>query len=89
MLMLRPTVFKHSALDVFNGLTISHYTTLELWYPSPKFSDIKIGKTAKRAVSVNADSKYTAHSEPLFKFSNILNVADLCHLYELKYCYKT
>ena len=43
-----------------------------------------IHKIQKRAIRIIAASKYNAHTEPLFKQSNLLKACDICKLQELK-----
>ena len=49
-----------------------------------------LGKLQKKAVRIISNSKYNAHTDPLFKILNILKVqvTDLCALQELKFAFK-
>ena len=48
----------------------------------------KLFKLQKRAIRTISNSKYNAHTDPLFKFYKILKVTDLCALQELKFAFK-
>ena len=48
----------------------------------------KLCKLQKKAVRIISNSKYNAHTDPLFKKFNVLKVTDLCALQELKFAFK-
>ena len=48
----------------------------------------KLVKLQKRAIRTISNSKYNAHTDPLFKCYKILKVTDLCALQELKFAFK-
>ncbi len=48
----------------------------------------RIFKLQKKAIRIISISKYNAHSEPLFKKFNLLQIEDMLRLNELKLYYK-
>ena len=42
----------------------------------------------KRAIRIITNSKYNAHTDPLFKRLSLLKLKDIHHLETLKFCYK-
>ena len=48
----------------------------------------KLCMLQKKAVRIISNSKYNAHTDPLFKKFNVLKVTDLCALQELKFAFK-
>ena len=48
----------------------------------------RITKLQKKAVRKVTNSKYNAHTDPLFKSLNLLKVTDIAVLYQLKFYHK-
>ena len=72
-------------LTIYNSLILSHLNYgILIWGWQAK----KLYKIQKRAVRTIANSKYNAHTDPLFKRFNLLKISDLCVLHDLKFCYK-
>ena len=76
----RPILF-----TIYNSLIMPHLLYgINLWGAQCK----KLEKLQKRAVRVILNSKYNAHTEPIFKELRLLKLQDLCALHDLKFCYK-
>ena len=72
-------------LMLYNSIVQSHISyCISIWGHSPG----RIAKLQKKAVRIITNSKYNAHTEPLFKYFNLLNVQDLYILQILKLYYK-
>ena len=66
---------------IYNTLVQSHFNYgLMLW----KYNLKRLEKLQKKAVRIIANSKYNAHTEPLFKSLNILKIKDTFNLKLLK-----
>ena len=72
-------------LNIYNALVASYLNYgIVVW----GWKLEKLLKLQKKAVRAITRSAYTAHSSPLFKKLNILNVIDMRALCDLKFCYK-
>ena len=72
-------------LNIYNALVASYLNYgIAVW----GWKLEKLLKLQKKAVRAITRSAYTAHSSPLFKKLNILNVIDMRALCDLKFCYK-
>ena len=52
------------------------------------FNSNRLSKLQKRAVRIITNSKYNAHTEPLFKTLNLLKIDDIFRLNAIKFYYK-
>jgi len=82
---LKNTLPKNILLTIYQSLLMPYLNYGILVWGSRVQS---LSKLQKKAVRIICKSKYNAHSEPLLKTLNILNVTDLYKLHELKFCYK-
>jgi hypothetical protein len=72
---------------IYQSLFIPHLTYgIMAWSKSPHSSQIV--KIQKKAVRIITNSKYNAHTDPLFHKLKILKMEDLRRLFELKFFYK-
>ena len=72
-------------LTLYNALALPHINYgILLW---GHVSD-RVFKIQKKMVRIISNSRYNAHTEPLFKRLKLLKVIHLCSLHELKFCYK-
>ena len=70
---------------IYSALILPHLNySLLCW----GFSINRLQKIQKKAIRVICMSKYNAHTDPLFKYLNLLNVFDLFKLNSLKFAYK-
>ena len=72
-------------IQIYNSLILSH---LNFCIMAWGYSCARITKLQKKIVRILNLSKYNAHSEPIFKALNLLKVADILKLQELKFYYK-
>ena len=72
-------------LLIYNSLITSHISYCVLAWG---FSGSRINKLQKKAIRIVHHSKYNAHTEPLFKRSNILKCNDLFDLKALQFYFK-
>ena len=70
---------------IYNSLIVPHinYGILLWGHKSDKLFTLQ-----KKAVRIISDTKYNAHTDPLFKTLEILKATHLCALHELKFCFK-
>lgn len=72
-------------LQLYNSLIMSHLTySLSIW----GFNNSRLFKIQKKAIRIISNSKYNAHTDPLFKNFNFLKLQDLFYLSLLKLYYK-
>ena len=85
MRRLRQFLPSHVLLTLYNTLILPHlqYGIL-LWGKSPH----KLFEIQKKAVRVICNSKYIAHSEPLFKIVGMLKLEDIFILNAMKFYHK-
>ena len=85
MCRLKHFLPKHILLTIYNSLILPHinYGILLWGYKADKLSNLQ-----KKAVRIISDTKYNAHTDPLFKTLKILKASHLCALHELKFCFK-
>ena len=70
---------------IYNSLILSHINYgILLW----GYQCDRITKLQKKAVRKVTNSKYNAHTDPLFKSLNLLKVTDIAVLYQLKFYHK-
>lgn len=73
-------------LTIYNSLAFPHINYgILCWGYSNTNSILKLQKKAARIIT---NSKYNAHSDPLFKTLKILKCEHICALQEFKFCYK-
>lgn len=85
MSKLKKTLPKDILLIIYNSLFSPYLNYGTLCWKS-KINHIV--KLQKKAVRIIANTKYNAHTEPLFKNLNLLKIHDICSLQEFKFCYK-
>ena len=85
MCKLKNFVPRSTLLIIYNSL-ISSYLNYGLLAWGCKAE--KVLKLQKKAIRIISNSKYNAHTDPLFKTLQILKVTDLCELQELKFAFK-
>ena len=75
-----------SALKImYDSLILSHIQFgIKCW----GFEWGRIARLQKRAVRIITNSKYDAHTEPLFKDLHLLNIADIFEVQCMKFWYK-
>ena len=72
-------------LTLYNSLVLPYLNYgILIW----GHKSVKLSALQKKIVRIITNSKYNAHSQPLFKKCNILQTTHLCALYELDFCYK-
>ena len=73
--------------NIYTSIFLCHinYGILAWGY---NFNSNRIYKLQKRAVRIITCSKYNAHSEPIFKMLNLLRIADIFLLQQLKFYFK-
>ena len=72
-------------LTLYNSLILPHmHYAILCW----GFNQGRIAKLQKRAIRLITNSKYNAHTDPLFKKMNILKLGDIFNLNTLKFYYK-
>ena len=82
---MKKFVNKSTLKLVYNALISPHLNySLLCW----GFSIQRLHKIQKKAIRVICMSKYNAHTEPLFKSLNLLNVSDIFKINTLKFVYK-
>ena len=76
---------KHVLMTIYNSLILPHLTfgVLAWGYSCPRIVNLQ-----KKSIRYINQSKYNAHTEPLFKHNSILKFTDLFHLTMLKFYYK-
>ena len=80
---------KYVLLIIYNSLCISHISyALSVWGSAPKSATKRINKLHKKGIRHVCNSKYNAHTEPLFKKNRILQINDLFKLQCAKIMYK-
>lgn len=72
-------------LFIYSSLILSH---LNFGILAWGFKCDRIVKLQKKAVRILSNSKYNAHTEPIFKTLRLLKVTDILKLQELKFYYK-
>jgi hypothetical protein len=78
---------QHILLTIYQSLIIPHITYGALTWSKSHHIHTLI-KQQKKAIRTITKSKYNAHTEPLFKQTNLLKIEDLRKLLELKFYYK-
>ena len=74
---------------IFTSLCLSHISyALSVWGASPVSVIGRLQKLHKKGIRHVCNAKYNAHSEPLLKQENILNIQDLFNLQCIKIVYK-
>ena len=73
-------------LILYNSLILLHlhYGILMTW----GYKCDRINKLQKKAIRIVSLSKYNAHTEPIFKRLQLLKVADILKIQELKFYYR-
>lgn len=92
---LKPYIFLRSSKNVLSikGLTAVYYTLIHchLVYANIIWSSVKTSTyknlftLQKKAIRLVTSSKYNSHSEPLFKITNVLPLADLINYFRLQF----
>lgn len=76
---------KEALLNIYNSLILPHLSYgLQIWGHK---SD-RVFKFQKKAVRLINNSRYNAHTAPLFKYNKILKLRDMCALQDFNFCYK-
>ena len=73
-------------ITLYNSLCLPHLTYGSLAWGASNINNLI--KIQKKAIRVICNTKYNAHTEPLFKNREILKLTDLIKLNELRFCYK-
>ena len=74
---------------IFNSLCLSHISyALSVWGGSPKSLMNRMVKLQKKGIRHVCNSKYNAHTQPLFKDNRVLQINDLFNLQWAKIMYK-
>jgi hypothetical protein len=85
MCKMRNMLSKDILLTLYHSLFLPYLNYGILCWQS-KANDIF--KLQKKALRIISGEKYNAHTDPLFKKFNLLKLADIASLQELKFCYK-
>ena len=75
-----------SALKIMYDSFILYH--IQLWITCLGFEWGRLAKLQKRAVRIITNSKYNAHTEPLFKDLNLLKITDIFEVQCVKFWYK-
>ena len=80
---------KYVLLLIYNSLCLSHIMyALSVWGGAPISAIGRLNKIHKKGIRHVCNAKYNAHTEPLFKRENILQLHDLFKLQCVKIMYK-
>ncbi len=71
---------------LYNSMIVSHINYCILVWGGYEY--LRIFKLQKKDIRIISISKYNAHSGPLFKHLNLLQIEDIWRLNELKFYYK-
>ena len=80
---------KSVMMIIFNSLCLSHISyALSVWGASPKSIMNRMVKLQKKGIRHVCNSKYNAHTQPLFKDNRVLQINDLFNMQCAKTMYK-
>ena len=83
---LKRRIPEHVLSTIYNSLILPQLSYALLCWG---FSDLSgLSKLQKKAVRLITNSRYKAHTEPLFKSQNILKIDDMFYRYLLKFVYQ-
>ena len=75
----------HILLTIYNSLILPYLNYGILVWGTQSHKMVKL---QKKSIRVITNSKYNAHTEPIYKTLRLLKVTDLCALQELKFAFK-
>jgi len=85
MRRLKKIVPLKTMLNIYNALILPHLNYgIIIWGGQ----DSRLFKLQKSAVRTITNSKYNAHTTPIFKNLKLLKLTDICALQDYKFCYK-
>ena len=74
---------------IYSSLCLSHITyAISVWGAAPMSSINRLNRLHKKAIRHICNSKYNAHTEPLFKKEKVLKLQDLYNLQCVKIMYR-
>ena len=80
---------KYVLMLIYNSLCLSHMTyALSVWGAAPMSAIGRLHKLHKKGIRHVSNSKYNAHTEPIFKREKILKFEDLFKLQCIKLVHK-
>ena len=88
MKRLKNTIPQSALLLIYNSLILSHMNYGLITWGSYIGSNCQLEKLQKRAIRLINNTKYNAHTSPLFRNDHILKFRDLCALHDYTFCYK-